>query len=65
MKRQTKLKNTSEPAPHGPGEDTPEEMVILQIVKDALLEEESSIGLPVWNRDRDLHFRGQVVPVDC
>ena len=53
------------PAPHRSREDTPEEMVILQLVKDALLEEESSVGLPVRNRDGDLHFRGQVVPVDC
>ena len=63
-----KCKNTARlkaPAPHRSGEDTPEEMVILQLVKDALLEEESSVGLPVRNRDGDLHLRGQVVPVDC
>ena len=35
------------PTPHRSREDTPEEMVILQLVKDALLEEESSIGLSI------------------
>ena len=52
------------PTPHRSGEDTPEEMVVLELVEDALLEEEPGVGLPVGDGDGDLHLRRHVVSVD-
>ena len=52
------------PTPHRSGEDTPEEMVILELVEDALLEEEPGVGLSVGDGDGDLHLRRHVVSVD-
>ena len=52
------------PTPHRSGEDTPEEMVVLELVEDALLEEEPGVGLSVGDGDGDLHLRRHVVSVD-
>ena len=52
------------PAPHRSGEDTPEEMVVLELVEDALLEEEPGVGLSLRDGHGDLHLRRHVVSVD-
>ena len=39
-------------------------MVVLELVEDALLEEESGVGLSVRDGDGDLHLRHHVVSVD-
>ena len=52
------------PTPHRSGEDTPEEMVVLELVEDALLEEEPGVGLSARDGDGDLHLRRHVVSVD-
>ena len=39
-------------------------MVVLELVEDALLEEEPCVGLSVRDGDGDLHLRRHVVSVD-
>ena len=39
-------------------------MVVLELVEDALLEEEPGVGLPVRDGHGDLHLRRHVVSVD-
>ena len=39
-------------------------MVVLELVEDALLEEEPGVGLSVGDGDGDLHLRRHVVSVD-
>ena len=63
-KQVNKINNTFIPTPHRSGKDTPEEVVILELVEDALLEEEPGVGLPVRDGHGDLHLRRHVVSVD-